>query len=74
MNSDAGGFTQGLYITSGLFQVWLSQGFYNTSQLKFLSLIALLLSFLSLAGSYFHMHVSCGLGSINFVKKLLLML
>jgi photosystem I P700 chlorophyll a apoprotein A1 len=69
MNSDTGGFNQGLYITSGLFQVWLSQGFYSTTQLKVLSLTALSLSLLSLLGSFFHMHISSGLGTINFIKK-----
>ena len=69
MNSDTRNFTQGLYITFKLFQVWLSQGFYTTLQLKVLSLILLSLSLLSLLGSFFYMHISSGLSFINFTKK-----
>ena len=70
MNSDIKNFTQGLYITFKLFQVWTSQGFYTIIQLKLLSLITLLLSFLLLLGSYFYMHVFSGLNFISFTKKL----
>jgi photosystem I P700 chlorophyll a apoprotein A1 len=64
-----GGFKQGLVISSGLFNLWASQGFTSYTQLKLSSFVSLSLSFLVLYCSYFHMHVSSQIGSSGVFKK-----
>jgi photosystem I P700 chlorophyll a apoprotein A1 len=58
---------EGVRITSGLFHLWLSQGIVNTTYLKYSAASALLLSVLSLLGSYYHMHGSTVGGT--FLRK-----
>jgi hypothetical protein len=43
-NADLGGFSQGLYITSGLFNVWITQGIINLTTLKGISSVGLMSS------------------------------
>jgi len=58
LNADVGGFFKGLYITSGLFQVWYSHGIVTYVELKFASLAGIIACFGFLALAYFVMHVS----------------
>merc|ERR1712203_384268 len=44
LNSELGGFSQGLYITSGLFNVWLTQGITSLNTLKGISSVGLLVA------------------------------
>merc|ERR1712060_479215 len=44
INAELGGFSQGLYITSGLFNVWITQGIININTLKVISSVGLFLS------------------------------
>jgi photosystem I P700 chlorophyll a apoprotein A1 len=73
INSDLGGSVfRGIHITSGLFSLWRTQGIISLGALKFASFGALLMSFISLLGGYFHLHISSGgasstLGSYTLV-------
>jgi photosystem I P700 chlorophyll a apoprotein A1 len=67
LNSDMGGYFQGIYITSGLFQLWRSEGIVDTLHLKYGSSAALIRTLVCLLGSYLHMHIA--LTSIYFTRK-----
>jgi len=57
INSDLGGYSQGLYISSGLFHMWRSQGLVSLYHLKAASLVSLIasLAFLALAFGVMHL-------------------
>merc|ERR1712190_528044 len=57
LNSDLGGYFQGLYITSGLFPLWRAQGLISCTYLKAASATALTLSFFVLFLSFAIMHI-----------------
>mmetsp|Transcript_4772 Transcript_4772/g.11849 ORF Transcript_4772/g.11849 Transcript_4772/m.11849 type:complete len:633 (-) Transcript_4772:8-1906(-) len=57
LNSDVGGYFQGIYITSGLFQLWRSQGIVSVSQLKASSLVSLIASVVIIGLSFYIMHL-----------------
>merc|ERR1712187_1052561 len=42
LNAELGGLSRGLYITSGLFNVWITQGIINLTTLKGISSVGLL--------------------------------
>ena len=67
LNSDMGHSFQGIHITSGLFQLWRSQGIITVMHLKYGCSASLMGTILSLYGSYFHMHLSSL--SLGFYKK-----
>ena len=60
-------YFQGLRITSGLFQLWRSEGIITCVHLKFACAAALSFTIITLAGAYFHMHISWP--SLSFYKK-----
>jgi photosystem I P700 chlorophyll a apoprotein A1 len=62
LNSDVGGYFQGIYITSGLFQLWRSEGIVTQVHLKYAACASLIGTIISCSGSYFHMHISWSLG------------
>ena len=59
LNSDIGNSFQGIHITSGIFQLWRSEGIITQIHLKYGCSASLLGTILSLYASYFHMHISC---------------
>jgi photosystem I P700 chlorophyll a apoprotein A1 len=65
LNSDLGGLKEGIRITSGLFQVWLSQGIVSISQLKSMTAASMVLSLGMLVGSFLQMHL---LNSVSLKK------
>jgi photosystem I P700 chlorophyll a apoprotein A1 len=67
LNSDVGGYFQGQYITSGLFQLWRSEGIVNQIHLKYAATISLIMALLTLLGAYFHIHVAYF--SVHFNRK-----
>merc|ERR1712113_122530 len=70
LNAELGGFRQGLYITSGLFNIWITQGIVSLQTIKGIALVGLLGSGVILAASYFHMHISIQQASGGVYKKL----
>merc|ERR1712187_267574 len=70
INAELGGFSQGLHITSGLFNVWIGQGIISLNVLKGISSVGLLGSLILLISSYLHMHVSIQQSSAGLYKKL----
>ena len=69
---DLGSYYSGKVITSGLYQLWLSEGILNQSNLKLASLVKLISSLIYLFGGYIHFHISfltnsfvCKLSSIS---------
>jgi photosystem I P700 chlorophyll a apoprotein A1 len=56
----------GIYLSSGLFQVWLSQGIVSISQLKSMTAACLVLSFGILVGSFLQMHLLNNLSNKKF--------
>jgi len=68
LNSDVGGYFQGLYITSGIFQLWRSQGIFTVVHLKYACLASLIFTLISIIGSYIHMHISWS--TISWFTKL----
>merc|ERR1712039_144173 len=70
LNAELGGFSQGLYITSGLFNIWITQGIISLNTLKGISSVGLLGSGLLIASSYFHMHISIQHPTAGLYKKL----
>ena len=66
LNSDIGNYFQGIYITSGLFQLWRSEGIITQIHLKYACSAALIGTIISLGGSYFHMHISSATLSKKF--------
>lgn len=57
LNSDIGNSFQGIHITSGIFQLWRSDGLLSQIHLKYGCLASLGGTILSLYASYFHMHI-----------------
>ena len=51
MNADVGGYFQGLYITSGFFQMWRASGLLNIVNLKYATLAAMIMTALTLGGA-----------------------
>merc|ERR1711879_543763 len=58
LNAELGGFSQGIYITSGLFNIWITQGIISLNTLKGISAVGLLGTGVILISSYLHMHIS----------------
>jgi photosystem I P700 chlorophyll a apoprotein A1 len=56
LNSRVANYFQGIYITSGLFQLYRSEGIVTQTHLKYASAASLIGAIVSCAGSYFHMH------------------
>ena len=69
LNSDVGAYFQGIYITSGLFNLWRSQGIVGCFHLKCATAASLAGTIICLSGSYFHMHISWS--STSFYRKYL---
>ena len=67
LNSDVGNYFQGINITSGLFQLWRSEGIITQTHLKYASSASFIGAIVSLGGSYFHMHLSSP--TLVFYKK-----
>jgi len=57
INSDVGGFFQGLRITSGLFNLWRSQGITTYAGLKASSFIAMVVAIFLIGLSFYIMHI-----------------
>ena len=65
-------FISGIRITSGLFQFWRSQGIITQIHLKYACSASLIGTILSLAASYFHIHISSPIqqsDTLSFSKK-----
>ena len=58
LNIDVGGDFLGIYITSGMFYLFRSEGIINIFQLKFSTIACLFYSILILFGSYFYLHIA----------------
>ena len=56
LNGDVGGYFQGIYVTSGLFNLWRSSGIISVFQLKCMYLLLLTLGGVCILGTYFHMN------------------
>merc|ERR1712190_175005 len=69
INAELGGFRQGLYITSGLFNIWITQGIISLNTLKGISAVGLLGAWLIIVSSYFHMHISTQHQTSGLYKK-----
>merc|ERR1712187_997891 len=70
LNAELGGFSTVLYITSGLFNIWITQGIISLNTLKGISSVGLLGACLILISSYFHMHISIQHSTAGLYKKL----
>jgi photosystem I P700 chlorophyll a apoprotein A1 len=57
-NMDLGSYYSGKAISSGLFQLWLSEGILCQSNLKLASSASLIGACICLIGGYFHQHIS----------------
>jgi photosystem I P700 chlorophyll a apoprotein A1 len=57
LNSDVGGYFQGIYITSAIFGLWRSTGIVTQIHLKYASTALLTGTLICIAGSYYHMHI-----------------
>jgi len=57
LNSDLGGYFQGIYISSGLFHLWRSQGFLSYTNLKCASCVAILAALMFIGLSFYVMHL-----------------
>jgi photosystem I P700 chlorophyll a apoprotein A1 len=62
LNSDIGNYFQGIHITSGIFQLWRSEGIITQIHLKYAIHASLIGTIISCLGSYFHMHISWSTG------------
>jgi photosystem I P700 chlorophyll a apoprotein A1 len=58
LNSDVGGCFQGIYVTSGLFNLWRSEGILGSFHLKCATVACLTGTIFCVFGSYFHLHIS----------------
>merc|ERR1711933_600143 len=70
LNAELGGFSQGIYITSGLFNIWITQGIISLNTLKGISTVGLLGAGLILVSSFLHMHISIQHETGGLYKKL----
>ena len=68
LNSDIGNSYQGIYITSGLYQLRWSEGIVNYIQLKYAACVSLICAILSTVGSYIHMHIIWAIDYKQFKK------
>jgi photosystem I P700 chlorophyll a apoprotein A1 len=59
---------QDIHITSGIFQLWRSEGIITQIHLKYACSASLIGTIISLAASYFHMHIS-SFSTSSFYKK-----
>jgi photosystem I P700 chlorophyll a apoprotein A1 len=57
LNAEVGAHFQGIYITSGLFSVWRSEGLVTNLALKDACAVSLIATILSLMGSFLHLHL-----------------
>jgi len=57
LNAEVGAHFQGIYITSGLFQLWRSEGIVTNLALKDACCVSLIATILSLLGSFLHLHL-----------------
>jgi len=57
LNSDVGAYHQGIYITSGMFNIWRSSGVVHTSHLKLIAIALQTIALATLLASYIHMMV-----------------
>jgi photosystem I P700 chlorophyll a apoprotein A1 len=75
LNSDISQSHLGIRITSGIFQLWRSQGIITQFHLKYALSAALIGTIISIAASYFHIHISSQIqqtdtsGTLSFYKK-----
>jgi photosystem I P700 chlorophyll a apoprotein A1 len=75
LNSDISQSYLGIRITSGIFQLWHSQGIITQIHLKYACTASLIGTIISLAASYFHIHISSQIqqndmsGTLSFFKK-----
>lgn len=58
LNSDVGLYQQGIYTTSGLFQLWRAQGIVDILHLKYTVVLSFFGCVVSLIGSFVSMHLS----------------
>merc|ERR1712039_641279 len=70
LNAELGGFSQGIYITSGLFNIWITQGIISLNTLKGISAVGLSGAGLILISSFLHMHISIQHQTGGLYKKL----
>ena len=68
LNSDISQSHLGIRITNGIFQLWRSQGIITQFHLKYACTAALIGTIISIAASYFHIHIS-SIGTNSFYKK-----
>lgn len=68
MNFDFNASNFGIRSVSGLFNIWLGMGVINTSELKSLASLSLLVSVLFLVGAYVTMHISAPLDRLTKLK------
>jgi photosystem I P700 chlorophyll a apoprotein A1 len=68
LNSDTGAYHHGIYVTSGLFNIWRGAGISQTSQLKLIAITLQIIGFLLLVASYLHMKVIVYPNSGSFYK------
>jgi photosystem I P700 chlorophyll a apoprotein A1 len=57
LNAEVGAHFQGIYITSGLFSLWRSDGIVTNLALKDACAVSLIATLLSLMGSFLHLHL-----------------
>lgn len=62
-------YFEGIYITSGLFQLWRSEGILTQIGLKSACTASLSFSIICLCAAYFHMHISSSPTDFAFNKK-----
>ena len=67
LNSDIGNYFQGIHITSGIFQLWRSEGLITQIHLKYACSASLIGTIISCCGSYYHMHMKWS--TVSFYKK-----
>ena len=67
LNSDIGNYFQGIHITSGIFQLWRSEGLITQIHLKYACSASLIGTIISCSGSYYHMHIKWS--TVSFYKK-----
>jgi photosystem I P700 chlorophyll a apoprotein A1 len=57
LNSDVGGYFQGIYVTSGLFNYWRSEGILGSFHLKCATCACIIGTIVCVFGAYCHMHI-----------------
>lgn len=70
--SDTGGYSQGIYITSGLFSLWRRAGILHLTQLKVITIVSGVIACTLIASSYLHMnYLVYATGSMNYKLKVI---